>query len=125
MANPPELWTFTIANFVTFGLGSILTALSFYAYRTNGRRRSLRDATVGFGFLTLGMVVEPVYQLGFRGDFRLNGRELLALQTIEGVLLSLGLGLLFYSIYVHGRGERTIHARVGDRATKSGDEPRL
>lgn len=109
MADPPELWTFALANLFVFAFGAVLTALSYYAYRANDRRPSFRTSTVGFGVLTLGGVVEPLYQLGLKGDYHLSGREMLALQTIEGVFVALGLGLLFYSIYVHGSGPQRRH----------------
>lgn len=128
MAEPPELWTFAIANLLTFGLGVVLTGLSYHAYRVNSYNPSFRRATIGFGLLTLGMVVEPAYQLGIRGDYRLGGRELLALQTIEGVLLGVGLGMLFYSIYRHNRrSERTRRdaaelVQTTEYVKESGDE---
>ncbi|WP_449271540.1 DUF7521 family protein [Haloferax sulfurifontis] len=105
MVEPAEFWTFAIANLVTFVLGSLLTLLSYYAYRQNRHRPSFRNATLGFGLLTLGMLVEPVYQLWLKGDYNLTGRELLALQTIEGVFLGLGFLMLFYSIYRHNIGQ--------------------
>lgn len=101
MAGPPELWTFLLANLFIFGFGATLTTLSYYAYRVNGREPSFRTSTLGFGVLTVGGIVEPVYQLGLRGDYLITGRELLVLQTVEGVFLAVGLGLLFYSIYIH------------------------
>lgn len=124
MAEPPELWTFALANLVTFGLGLVLTAMSYYAYLTNGRRRSFRNATLGFGLLTLGMAVAPIYQLGIRGDYDLGGRELLALQTVEGALLATGLGLLFYSIYRHNRGGQRPRRNTTEYAQGSSDETR-
>lgn len=104
MTDPPELWTFLLANVFVFAFGATLTTLSYYAYRRNGRSPSFRLSTIGFGVLTLGGVAEPIYQFGIRGDYQISGRELLALQTIEGAFLAVGLGLLFYSIYVHRSG---------------------
>lgn len=124
MAEPPEFWMFAIANLITFGLGFSLTGLSYYAYRANRHSRSFRSATVGFGLLTLGMAVEPVYQMGIRGDYNLGGRELLALQTIEGVLLGVGLGMLFYSIYRHNRGGQRTERYTAEYTQDSGDETR-
>jgi len=63
MAEPPEMWTFVLANLFTFGFGLVLTALSYVAYRSVGRSRSFRTSTVGFGLITLGGLAEPVYQL--------------------------------------------------------------
>lgn len=107
MAEPPELWTFLLANLFVFAFGATLTTLSYYAYRTNDRRPSYRLSTIGFGILTLGGVFEPLYQLGYKGDYNISGRELLALQTMEGAFLAIGLGLLFSSIYIHRSGSRS------------------
>lgn len=117
MAEPPELWTFLLANLFVFGFGATLTTLSYYAYRTNGRRTSYRISTIGFGVLTLGGIVEPLYQLGYRGDYQISGRELLALQTMEGAFVAIGLGLLFYSIYIHNSKSRA--ERMGELAPTS------
>lgn len=103
MAEPPELWTFVAANFVAVGFGCLLTALSYIALRTRSRSSTFSTATAGFGLITLGGAVEPVYQLGFNRGYNLGGRELLALQSTEGFLLALGLGLLFYSITNYDR----------------------
>lgn len=111
MANPPEVWTFAVANLIAVGLGTVMTGLSLYAYGDTGRR-TFRQAALGFGFLTAGMAIEPIYQLGFREGYNLGGRELLALQTAEGVILSAGLGLLFYSIYRHGQSGGRTRTRV-------------
>ena len=107
MAEPPELWAFAVANLFTFVFGATLTSLSYYAYRSTGRRRSFGLSTVGFGLITVGGLAEPVYQLGLKGDYHLSGRELLALQTAEGLLIAVGLGLLFSSIYIHNTGGRS------------------
>lgn len=99
MAEPSELWAFLVVNVLVFGIGSLLTALSLTAYRSSGWSRAFRDATVGFGVLTIGSGADLVYEMGIKGDYHLTGRELLMLQTIEGLLVALGFGLLFYSIY--------------------------
>lgn len=111
MANPPEIWTFAVANLIAVGLGSAMTVLSLYAYVQN-ERATFRDAAFGFATLTFGMAIEPIYQLGVRDGYHPGGRELLALQTAEGIILSAGLGLLFYSIYRHDGGEQQTHTRV-------------
>ncbi|MFB6359786.1 MAG: hypothetical protein ABEH59_00525 [Halobacteriales archaeon] len=118
MAEPPELWTFLIANLFVFAFGATLTTLSYYAYRTNDRRPSYRLSTIGFGILTLGGVVEPLYQLGYSGDYQISGRELLALQTMEGAFVAIGLGLLFYSIYIHRSGSRSERVEQLDPASE-------
>lgn len=117
MAEPPELWTFLLANLFVFGFGATLTTLSYYAYRVNDRKPSFRLSTVGFGILTLGGIVEPIYQLGFKGDYQISGRELLALQTMEGAFVAIGLGLLFYSIYIHNSRSRSAYLDSLDQST--------
>jgi hypothetical protein len=52
MAEPPELWTFVLANLFVFGFGAMLTTLSYWAYRKNNRQPSFRLSTIGFGILT-------------------------------------------------------------------------
>lgn len=102
MAEPPEFWAFLLANLVLGLFGGVLTALSFTAYRRNGKT-SFRNATLGFAFVTLGGSVEPIYQLPVKGSYELGGREMLALQSVEGILIGLGLALLFFSIYAYER----------------------
>lgn len=119
MAEPPELWTFLLANLFVFGFGATLTTLSYYAYRTNDRKPSFLISTLGFGILTIGGIVEPIYQLGYRGDFQISGRELLALQTLEGAFVAVGLGMLFYSIYIHEASTRSHHSERVELSTDS------
>lgn len=104
MANPPELWAFVLANTGLFVISSVLTGLSYLAYRQSNGQASYLRATVGFGFIVLGGLIEPAYQLGVRGDYNLDGTELLVLQTGEGVLIAFGLGLLFYAITAANSG---------------------
>lgn len=109
----PELWTFVLANIGLFIVSSVLTALSYLAYRRNNGQSSYKLASIGFGLVVLGGLVEPLYQLVVRGDYNITGSELLLLQTGEGVLIASGLGVLFYAITRHTTapsgddGERT------------------
>lgn len=98
MAEPPELWIFIASNVGVLLLGGVLTALSFLAYRRSEGERSFGMATAGFGLVTGGSMVEAVYELGIRGSYELGGRELLALHTVESVLIAVGLGALFLSL---------------------------
>lgn len=99
MAEPLEFWTYVLTNFTVFGFGAVLTALSYLAYRADPERRSLRNSTVGFGLLTVGGLVAPAYQLALTGRYELGGRELLAVQSVEGLFFAAGFGMLFYSLY--------------------------
>ncbi len=98
MAEPPELWAFIASNLLVLLMGGTMTVLSWQAYRRNTDRASLVWAVGGFGMITFGTLVEAIYELGIRGSYELGGRELLTLHTVEGVLIALGLGALFYSL---------------------------
>lgn len=98
MDSSPELWAFILANTGLFLVSSVLTILSYVAYRQSNGRSSYLITTVGFGIIGLGGLVEPVYQLLVRGDSHVNGTELMWLQAGEGILIAGGLGLLFYAI---------------------------
>lgn len=121
MANPPEIWAFVLANTLLFLISSVLGILSYVAYRQSDGQRSYLLAAIGFGFVVFGGLVEPVYQLVVRGDSSIDGTELLWLQTGEGVLIAIGLGLLFYAITHHESGsssEETSY-KFGPRETDS------
>lgn len=94
-----EVWALIAVNFLGFFLGAIITGLSYYAYRSGEKNTSLRNATIGFGMLTLGIAIEPVYQLGVEGTHVLASDQNTTLQLIEGTVISLGLLVLFFSIY--------------------------
>jgi hypothetical protein len=46
-------------------------------------------------------VADIIYELGIRQSYELPGRELLALHTVQGVLIAAGLAMLFYSLRSH------------------------
>lgn len=107
----PELWAFVLANVGLFLVSSVLTGLSYLAYRRNDGGPAFKFASIGFGLVVLGGLVEPLYQLVVRGDYNVTGSELLLLQTGEGVLIAGGLGVLFYAITRHTTGAgRTTNA---------------
>lgn len=97
MAEPLEFWAFLVANSVLFAAGGVLTGLSYRAYR-RVREPTLRLASGGFALVTLGGLLELVYQLGIRRDYRLGGRESLALQTVESLVIAAGLAVLFFAL---------------------------
>lgn len=98
MAEPPEFWAFILSNALVLLLGAVLAGLSGLAYRREPSNRSFAWAATGFGVITVGALVEAIYELGIRGSYHLGGRELLVLHTVEGVLIALGLAALFYSV---------------------------
>lgn len=100
MAEPPELWAFVLASSLLFVAGGVLTALSYRAY-LRLQQRTLRLASAGFALVTLGGLLELLYQFGFRQDYHLDGRELLALQTAESLTITAGLVIIFYALVRH------------------------
>jgi hypothetical protein len=97
MAEPPELWAFLLVSSLLFVAGGVLTALSYRAY-LRMREPTLRLASVGFALVTVGGLVEVIYQFGIRQDYHLEGRELLALQTVESLTITAGLVVIFYAL---------------------------
>jgi len=97
MAEPPEFWAFLVANSVLFVAGGVLTGLSYRAYYRVGRS-GLGLAAGGFALVTVGGLLELAYQLGLRQDYHLGGRESLALQTVESLVIATGLGVLFFAL---------------------------
>lgn len=99
-----EVWALIAVNFTGFFLGAILTTVSYYAYRSGEKKTSLQKATAGFGLLTIGTAIEPVYQVGIEGTHVLASDNNITLQLIEGSVISLGLLVLFFSSIdtVHG-----------------------
>ena len=106
IAEALEVWALIAVNFLGFFLGAIITGLSYYAYRSGERNTSLRNSTIGFGMLTLGIAIEPVYQLGIEGTHVLASDQNITLQLIEGTVISLGLLVLFFSIYRYSSRSR-------------------
>lgn len=107
MAEPPELWTFVAFNLLVLLFGGILAGFSYVTYRRKGSTH-FGYAALGFGFVTLGGVTELLYQVGWKGSYLLGERELLTVQSVEALLMGLGLGLLFYSIYTFSPQRRTL-----------------
>lgn len=97
MAEPPELWTFIASNVLILLTGGLMTVLSLLAYRRS-RERSFGTAMAGFGLITVGGVFDVIYELGVRNTYELPGRELLALHTVQGVLIAAGLAALYFSL---------------------------
>ncbi|WP_425492738.1 DUF7521 family protein [Halosolutus amylolyticus] len=93
-----ELWAYVISNIGAVVAGSLLTALSFIAYRRNTNQESYRFATLGFGLIVVGTLVDPVFFLWMSIDYHLSFTEILLLQVSEDLLFAAGLGLLFYAI---------------------------
>lgn len=110
-------------NFFGFLLGAIITGVSYVAYRSHNERTSLRNATVGFGLITLGTAVEPIYQLGIVGTHVLASNRNIPLQIFEGSLISLGFLVLFFSVYRYSA--RTTRQQITVSGVDDGlfDEP--
>lgn len=118
MSLPPdgglEIWLLLVVNFFEAVLGLFLTVLSYHAYRSNDRKPSLRNATLGFGSITLGTATEPAFQLGIVGTHVLASDQNVPLQIAEAALISLGFTLLFLAIYRYGSRSRRQRITVSD-----------
>lgn len=86
-----------MVNILTLLFGGILSFLSYRVY-TRRRAESFKIATFGFVIITIGSIIEAVYEIGIRRSFDLSGQELIILHSLESLFLAIGLGLLFYSI---------------------------
>lgn len=71
-------------------LGLVTTAVSFRAYRVE-RTRYLRNATVGFGFITLGVLVEGVL-------YQATALTLTQVHVVESLALACGFAVLLWSL---------------------------
>lgn len=96
----PEFWSFVLTNVLSLSLGSTLTVIAFVAYRREDHSAFLL-VSAGFGFLTLGTLVEILYELSAKEvhvtGLTAFGRELFLLRTVEGILIVAGLALLILS----------------------------
>lgn len=95
---PPEFWTTLSSNILVLLMGGALTVISYLAFRRE-RDRSFQIAALGFLFLVLGNITLMIYQIFVNRSYFLGGRELLGIQTIQGVLIALGFLFLLYSLY--------------------------
>lgn len=86
-----DTWTLALigVRLLLLLLGIATTAISFRAYR-HERTRYLRDATIGFGFITLGVLIE-----GFLYQF--TTLTLTQVHIAESVALACGIGVLLWS----------------------------
>lgn len=101
MSQPLEIWMFAVTNLLTLVLGSVLTVLAYRAYLREGLH-AFRIVTAGFVLITLGTLVELVYELSVNdvlgGGFTAFGAELFLLRTVEGVLIALGFAFFIYAL---------------------------
>lgn len=74
---------------VVAGLGVAVTAISWRAYRRQGTRY-LRDASIGFGVITLGVLVEGVL-------FQVTSLGLAEVHVVESVAIGVGFAVLLSS----------------------------
>lgn len=79
-----------LARLVLFGLGAATTLVSYRAYR-HARTRYLRDATVAFAIITVGVLVEGVL-------FQLTTLTLEQVHVVESVTIGLGFLVLLASL---------------------------
>ena len=86
-----DAWTvgLAVARVLTLLLGIATTVISFRAYRRTGTRY-LRDATMGFAIITVGVFVEGAL-------YQLTAITLTQVHVVESVAISLGFVILLRS----------------------------
>jgi hypothetical protein len=97
------------AKTATFGFGSVLTYLSYRAFRRTNSR-ALRALGVGIGLLTVGALVGGVLH-------RLVGVSLEVSVSVQSVFTAVGLGIMTYSLFtdvVRGSTRTRSGTRTGD-----------
>lgn len=75
---------------VVLGMGVLITYYSFRAYRRTGEPY-MRNASIGFGVITLGVLVEGVL-------FEVAGLDLAVVHVIESVAIGIGFLVLLRSL---------------------------
>lgn len=80
-----------VARLLLFGLGAVITAISFRAYRRTGARY-MRDASVGFGIMTVGVFIEGVL-------YEIAGFPLVSVHIVETVAIGLAFIILLVSLH--------------------------
>lgn len=96
----PELTAYLLSNALVLLLGTALVVVSAAAYR-RADEQSFATAAAGFACITLGSVVEAIFEVGVWRRFALTPRELLVIHAVEGSLVAIGLATLFYSLWRH------------------------
>lgn len=104
-----EVWALLAVNFLGFILGTVVTGISYYTYRSTAARPSLKLATIGFALLTLATAIEPTYQIVIERTYVLVSEQVVWLKVFEGTVFALGFLVLFYSI-VRYRPRRERHS---------------
>lgn len=79
-----------LVRVVVLGLGVAITYYSFRAFQRTGARY-LRDASLGFAIITVGVFVEGVL-------FEFAGLDLTVVHIIESIALGLGFLVLLISL---------------------------
>ncbi|MFB6178828.1 MAG: hypothetical protein ABEI77_03775 [Halorientalis sp.] len=90
-------WLYVGTNLLVLLVGGALTYLSYVAYQRT-TDESLGLATVGFGVVTLGALLEMAYDFLVTRGRELTTSDLFVLRTVESLVIGLGLLVLFYAL---------------------------
>lgn len=80
-----------VVRLVVLGLGIAITYYSYVAYRRT-QARYLRDASLGFAIISVGVFIEGVL-------FELVGLELAVVHIIESIAIGVGFLILLQSLH--------------------------
>lgn len=74
---------------VLFGLGLTTTVIAYRAYRRHGGTY-LRDASIAFGFITVGVLIEGAL-------YQFTALSLEQVHVVETITIGIGFAVLLYS----------------------------
>lgn len=80
-----------VVRVIVLVLGIAVTFTSFRAYRRSGARY-LRDASLGFGIITIGVFIEGLL-------FEVAGLDLAVVHIVESIAIGIGFIILLISLY--------------------------
>lgn len=92
-----EVVGLTFSGLLLLVVGGVIMSFCYRAYRRRGNR-SFLIALLGFGSITVGGLLNTVFEVGIGSPYYLTHLDFIRLQMVETGLIALGLLVLVYSI---------------------------